>query len=50
MGGFELGDEALDVYGVEKQYIECRSDEDFMLYDRHGFWSELVMRYVKLPC
>ena len=35
LGGFELGDEVLDVYGVDKQIVESRSDEDFMLYDRH---------------
>ena len=30
--------------------IEYRSDEDFVLYDRHEFWVEFVMRHVKLTC
>ena len=37
LGGFKLGDEVLDVYGVDKKILECRSDEDFMLYDKHEF-------------
>ena len=50
MGGFEIWDEVLDVYGVDKKIVECRYDEDFMLYDRHEFWVELVMRNVNFPC
>ena len=50
LGGFELGDEVLDVYSLDKKYIECRYDEDFMLYDRHEFWVEPVMIHIKLPC
>ena len=49
LGGFELGDEVLDVYGVEKN-CKCSSDEDFLLYERHELLVELVMRHVKLPC
>ena len=49
-GRFELGDEVLDVYRVDKTIVECRSDEDLMLYYRYEFWVELVMRHVKLPC
>ena len=30
--------------------VECRSDEDFMLYDRHELLVELAMRHFKLPC
>ena len=48
--GFEPGDVVIDVYSMDKQILECRSDEDFMLYDRHEFRVELVMRHVKLPC
>ena len=50
LGGFELGDVVLDFYHMDKQIVECRSDEDFMLYDRHEFRVELVMRHVKLLC
>ena len=32
---FKLGDEVLNVYGVDKNIVECISDEDFMLYERH---------------
>ena len=49
LGGFELGDEVLDICGVEKTIVECRSDEDFMLYDRHELGVEIVMRHFKLP-
>ena len=35
LGGFELGDEVLGVYGVDAKYVECRSDEYYILYDRH---------------
>ena len=34
-GGFKLGDEVLDVYGVDKKFGECRSDEESILYDKH---------------
>ena len=37
LGGLELGDEVLDVYGADKKIVEFRSDEEFMLYDRHEF-------------
>ena len=50
LGGFELGDEVLDVHGADKKIVECRSDEDFMLYDGYEFWVEFVIRHVKLPC
>ena len=32
---FKLGDEVLDVYGVDVKYLECRSDEDFVFYERN---------------
>ena len=35
LGGFKLGDEVLDVYGVDAKYLEYRSDKDLILYDRH---------------
>ena len=31
-------------------FVECRYDEDLILYDRHEFWVELVMRHVKFLC
>ena len=37
LGGFELGDEVLDVYGVDAKYLKFRSDEDFIFYGRHEF-------------
>ena len=48
--GFEIGDEVLDVYGVDKKIVECISDEDFMLYYRHQLLVELVIIHVKLSC
>ena len=27
LGGFELGDEVLDVFDVDEKIVECRSDE-----------------------
>ena len=33
LGGFKLGDEVLDVYGVDAKFSECRSDGDFIFYD-----------------
>ena len=47
LGGFKLEDGVLDVYGVDKTIVEYRSDEDFMLYDRHEFWVDILMRHVK---
>ena len=35
LGGFELGDEVLDIYGVDAKFVECRYYGDFVLYDRH---------------
>ena len=35
LGGLELEDEVLDVYGTNANFLECRSDEDSILYDRH---------------
>ena len=36
-GRFELGDKSLDVSSVDTEFEEFRSDEDFILYDRHEF-------------
>ena len=35
LGEFKLGDEVLDVYGVDAKYLKFRSDEDFIFYGRH---------------
>ena len=35
LGGLKLGDEFLDIYGVDTKFVECISDEDFILYDIH---------------
>ena len=37
LGRFKLGDEVLDVYGVDEKIVECRYDECFILYERHEF-------------
>ena len=34
-GGFKVGDEVRDVFGVDGKFVEFISDEDFILYDRH---------------
>ena len=33
LGGFKLIDEVPNVYGVDAKYLECRSDEDFIVHD-----------------
>ena len=35
LGGFKIGYEVLSVFGVDDKFVECRSDEDFILYGRH---------------
>ena len=35
LGRFELGDEFLDVFGVNGNFVECRSDEDFIFDNKH---------------
>ena len=35
LGVLKLGDGVLDVYGLDANFLELRSDEDFILYDRH---------------
>ena len=47
---FKLEDESLDVSGVDDKFAECRFDEDFIFYDRHGCWVELLMRHVEFLC
>ena len=37
LGGFKIGDEILDVFGMDENFVECRSDKDFTLYERHEF-------------
>ena len=46
LGGFELGDEVLGFFGVDKKIVECRSDEYFILYDRNELWVEIVMIHI----
>ena len=45
--GFKLGNEVFDVYGVDAKYLEYRSDEEFILYDRYECQVELVIRHVE---
>ena len=47
LGGFKLGEEVLDFFGVEEKFVEFRSDEDFILYDRHEFRVDIVTKNVK---
>ena len=35
LSGLKIGDEVLDVFGVDENFVECRYDEDFSLYDRN---------------
>ena len=35
LGGFELGYKVLDIFCVDEKFVELRSDEYFILYDRH---------------
>ena len=50
LGEFELGYEVLDIYGVDAKILECRSDEDFVLYERHEFQVDIMMIHVKFIC
>ena len=47
---FKHGDRVLDVFDMDENILECRSDEDFILYDRHELWVDLVMIHVEFPC
>ena len=35
LGGFKLGDEVLGVFDVNAKFVECRYDEDFILFEIH---------------
>ena len=35
LGGFKLGDKVLALFGLDEDFVECRSDEYFILCDRH---------------
>ena len=35
LGVLNIGDKALDFYFADEIFLECRSDEDFIFYDRH---------------
>ena len=37
LGVFKLGYDVLSAYDVDTKFAECRSDEDFIFYDRHEF-------------
>ena len=50
LGGFEPGDEILDIFGVYEKCVECRSDGDFIFYERNESWVEVVMRNAEFPC
>ena len=50
LGGFELGDEALDVSGVDANISECIYNGYFIFYDRHECILELVMIHIELIC
>ena len=46
LGGLELRDGVLGVFGVDDKFVECRSDENFIFYDRREFWLNIVMGHV----
>ena len=46
LGGFKLGYEVFDVYGLDFKYLECRYNRGFILYARHKFLVKLVTRNV----
>ena len=50
LGGFEIGDEVLDAYGVDTKFVEFRYDEELIFYDRHELLVDIVMRHVKILC
>ena len=50
LGGLELLYDFLDVNGTDAKILEWRADEDFIFYDIHEWWVELVMRYVEFLC
>ena len=35
--GFQILDEVLGFFGVDEKFVECRYNEDFILYGRHEF-------------
>ena len=47
LGGLELGDQFFGVYGVYDKFVKCRSNEYFILYDRHEFLVEIVIIHFK---
>ena len=50
LGGFQLGEDLIDVFCVEKTFVEYRSDENFILYDRHEIRVDILMKHVKFLC
>ena len=50
LGGLEPGDEVFDVYGVDAKYLECSSDEDSILYDRHECWVDILIGHIEFLC
>ena len=50
LGGSKPGDKLLYIYGMDSKFVEFRSGEDFIFYDRHECWVELVMRNIELLC
>ena len=37
LGGFKLGDNVLDFFGVDETIVSCISDEELILYYIHEF-------------
>ena len=50
LGIFELEDEALDVSGVDAKFLEWISDGEFIFYDRHEYWVDILMGNVEFLC
>ena len=49
MGGFKLRDGFLGVFDMDFKFLECRSDEEFILYVRHQCLLNLLMRHSDIP-
>ena len=50
LGGFKLGYEVFDTFGVDENFVEFICDSAFILYEIHELWVNIMMRYVDLLC
>ena len=45
LGGFELGNGDLGVFGVKEKFLGCRYDKELILYEIHELLVELFIRH-----